>query len=679
VAELLDEGDDELLDESDEALEDESSDPDPPDPFIPVTATPEGPRLVAQTPFYAADTANPNLVVPLPAYQPGDILIAIVSYHVPDYGAQPPLPSAPAGWAAPSTAMVDIDSRGWVGIMWTRAIQNQPTPTFPRPAVSSPIGNTIFAVSVTVWRGLIETGEPWDPSLGATAMQTASGGLTAGFGVAASDRLGVAIVIATYANLTGGAIPGWDKTETRIATGRGATAMIFQKEVGSNPGGMSLGLIVPPPASPAIRGYAAISFALIPAELSPISPAVTNPANLRLQCSTEYTVFITSNDYRTPVGALEGFSDLKWSRVLDEISEARVVVPDRYGGVRCMTKYGGLLPWRYGLLIECNGQEVWSGPVTGVARQGASIVVDAKDVLSRYQKRLATFGPSITPELQAIAGSSYVWTNNDAGTVFRELIEYYATHPQDAWTFEIPEVNARSPISRRVVARDFEMAWDVAQELLDSALDGYVMNGKMILYEPYVGWRTTTSLGETVTLPGPYNAAGDFVYGLFTNDAFKVRPDWSINGYAQANRAWVPGADSGEDGFRRVWAQQNDAAFPLDGVLDMVETATLYRGNDDDSPISDSVFQRHADSLIAMRGIAPAVIPGVVLADGAPIDRDNLRPGSIWTCDVWDAGWGQLLQAVRVKRIEVNVRPVNGSLAEEISCTLFPVGYTEDE
>ena len=87
---------------------------------------------------------------------------------------------------------------------------------------------------------------------------------------------------------------------------------------------------------------------------------------MRLGCAEDYEVFITRNDFVTlepEIVDAVGWSKLEWGRVLDDISEASVTIPDRLGGVRCCVPYGGLVPWRFGLRIERDSQLVWDGPV----------------------------------------------------------------------------------------------------------------------------------------------------------------------------------------------------------------------------------------------------------------------------------------------------------------------------
>ncbi len=73
------------------------------------------------------------------------------------------------------------------------------------------------------------------------------------------------------------------------------------------------------------------------------------------------------------------------------------------------------------------------------------------------------------------------------------------------------------------------------------------------------------------------------------------------------------------------------------------------------------------------------MISGGTLAEGAPVDIDNLRPGSIWLMDVFDACYGRLRVASRLKSVEVSVSINDGNVVETISPTMFPPGFEGSE
>ena len=271
------------------------------------------------------------------------------------------------------------------------------------------------------------------------------------------------------------------------------------------------------------------------------------------------------------------------------------------------------------------------------------------------------------------------YTNLDAGEILEAIAGSTALRgPFNGWVFRIPTVRVGLSVTREVVARDYELAYDLISELFDSALDGYVLAGDLVLYEPGSGWIYHDGNDSHVRLPGPYESrSGELVYGLFTNDAWTEQPGWSMSGWNQANSVYVAGADSGESGFRRIWAAEDPTQVLLDGVLEMVDQKSLHKTADNAEPIiADSVFQARAVSLLKLRAKVPAVIESASLAEDAPVSMEHLRPGSIWLLDVHDACYGQLLGVSRLKSVSVNVSAGDG-LSEEVSVVLTPPGYTE--
>jgi hypothetical protein len=401
-----------------------------------------------------------------------------------------------------------------------------------------------------------------------------------------------------------------------------------------------------------------------------------HPTPMSLGCASEYDVFITMNDRITLqpeiVDRVE-WSDLEWERALDDISTASVTLPDVGGGVRCCAGLGGLVPWRFGLRIERDSQLVWQGPVititrpTNDGRAASHLRVTANDVFSRFKRRLHTrFTEDFTVDAAELMYAIMMRTARLGAE-------------RDGFVMYCPSAIAGTTITRTLIARDFEYAWDVLLELFTNAVDGYVLGADVVVFEPGTGWVYSDGTEEHLLLEGPYDPdSGELVYGTFTNESWIERPGWSISGWNQVNTSWVPGADAGQEGFRRVFTAENTEAVVIDGVLDFVDPNPLYRASpDEETVIADAVYQRRADSIVAQRAVAPAVIEGGQLAQTAPICMEHLRPGSLWAVDIHDACYTQLLQQARLKRVTVNVNKSAAGLDERVSPTLFPVGFTE--
>jgi hypothetical protein len=642
------------------------------------------PQFIDQTPWYTL-TAGSVLDVPLPGRKPGDVLVATYVYHDSDAPDLPPRPLPPPLWndgpgtgtsfePLSATAFADVKSRTGLFFHVVR-LDGGSVASFTCPSDVTAVNqaSSVFAVTISCWRNarLASATSSWiGPFTRVAAQNTAPGQLSSVLTIL-DNSLAVAIAVANFGSFTDTAnpSPGWAKVrEAHGAVNRGASSIIYTQTA-------NIGTIAN--ANPAtfsfagtVYGYGVYTFSFLPTvDVVASNPLVAAPERVELDCARDYTVFITAADYRTRLDAVE-YGSVRWGRVLDDISSASITVPDHFSAPNCIADFGGLKPWRYGLLIERNGQEVWSGPVVSVGRDtgslasSGSLTIEAADVLSRYKRRVAS-------------RFSQNFINHDAAYVMTQVVAS-AAHPFDMWEVKVPNVVTGSAVTREIIARDFEMAWDVIRDLLDSAMDAYVMNGVLHVFEPVNGWRYVSVNNETLTLPGPYNSLGELEYGLFTGDAWSQEPGWRVDGMTQANRSFVPGADSGEGGFRKYWTAQDSALHPYDGVLDEVEVDSLYRANESGITGDDSSYQRHANSIVQLRGLAPAVISGGVLAEGAPVDIPNLRPGSLWSMDVFDAGFVQLLQAARLKSFTVNVRVGSDGLTEEISPVLQPLGYQED-
>jgi hypothetical protein len=400
-------------------------------------------------------------------------------------------------------------------------------------------------------------------------------------------------------------------------------------------------------------------------------PTQPSPQRLRLGCAETYSAWITDRTYEERVEGI-GWSRINWSRSLDEYSRASVTAPDELGGVYCVAKLGGLVPWKYGLVIERNDIEVWKGPIRSVSRptdQGRSvrsIQIEAVDILGRYEK------------LPLIYDTPAAYTNVDAGTVFRDILVTHTDSSANGWTLLVPDFITGKTMTRTLRASDNQAAYEVLREIMESSADVTVVNGVLYCFDPNNGWMFANPRYDEV-VAGPYNANHDLVYGLFTAEAYSEMPGWSISGQSQGNYVTVASAMVGELGFSKVYRAQ-DAASQLEyGVLFLRDQQSVQRA-DATTPVSeDETLQSRANSLLALHAQEPAVVTGGALSEAAPIDMPNLIPGAIWNLDIHDAGYGQLLQQARLKRVDVSVDATSGGIVESVNPTLHPVGYEAED
>jgi hypothetical protein len=484
--------------------------------------------------------------------------------------------------------------------------------------------------------------------------------------VAGDDRL-VLVAVGAY-SFEGPAgvmtaLAGFDTSYQSVeggSAGAWASISIGTKIVSAHPGPAALTTF-----SQSDSTFWSLSIPLIGIDTTAL-PAIPAPFRLSLDCATSYTAWLTDADYRRRIDTVQ-WSSLSWGRTLDEVSSGQVVVPDEHGGVYCCVPFGQMRPWRFGLLVERNDIEVWSGPIVSVQRNVTdhTITLDAQDVLARYAKRFA------------VRDTIVDWDNTDVGVAWTELINEHARVSADSWFTQAPEVFVGASITRRVQPRNFEMAASILSELSEAALDTFVMNGRLYAWEPGVGWRFHD--GYTQTLDGPYNDNFDFVYGLFTRDAWSEPPNWAMPGMDQATFVVVTGADQGEFGYRSYFSAESSEAQLDVGVLDHIETNPLQLPADTPPATQATVLQGRANTYLDLHALVPVTVQDGVLATGAPIDIENLRPGSLWTMDLHDDCFGQLLTVCRLKSVTVDVSLTEGGIDERIIPTLYPPGFRGGE
>jgi hypothetical protein len=267
----------------------------------------------------------------------------------------------------------------------------------------------------------------------------------------------------------------------------------------------------------------------------------------------------------------------------------------------------------------------------------------------------------------------------DAGTVFKSVIDESADI-DNLFGLVCPDFTTGYTMTREIVPLDFEYSLDILSEIANAAVDYTVVANELVVQQSASsgapqGWFTIRN-GQKVRWAPTTDAFGRYIFGLFTDEAFDARPGYTLDGYAQANNIYVPGADSGEAGFRRVWSAFD--VDPLDGVLTYVDVNTLYRPQED-PVVADAAFQQRADSLLAWRKNTPAIVSGGTLSQQAPVTIDRLFPGSLWTLDLAEKGIEELLTVQRLKRIDVDVSVSGGGFAEKVSPTLIPIGTDETQ
>lgn len=302
-------------------------------------------------------------------------------------------------------------------------------------------------------------------------------------------------------------------------------------------------------------------------------------------CGTHQAV-IVDRDGATVSGA-HVLTSVRWSRILDEVSSARVVInPDG----DCCEQLGKVRSWRHRLAIWRNGQPVWQGPIIRPVWSRGQLEISAMDVLAWLDLR--------------VPHQDMWFTGSDLTDIAATLIED-GFAPDDPG--HIVQIIGRSGVTGgRRYTQCIGQTGDHLRDLAETGLD-YTAVGSTILLLPETHTRSVGRLTDA-----------DFPDGLVVGE----------DGAALATRWIVAGADD-ED------TEGHDAIGDAGGIDPYYGLLERYV---EQTSITDS-----ASALAAARSKARASVPAplfidsqqVTLAAEAAVDVPRLVPG--WCVDVTTA------------------------------------------
>ncbi|MFI0827306.1 hypothetical protein ACH4Q7_22940 [Streptomyces roseolus] len=307
--------------------------------------------------------------------------------------------------------------------------------------------------------------------------------------------------------------------------------------------------------------------------------------------------------------------EVEWQRVLDDISEARVLIqPDG----DCCAALGRVRPWRHKLVIYRNGRWVWEGPIVVPEWRAAGLVeLSAYDPLAWLDRR-------VPHENMRFSG--------------RDLADIAAWLIADGFAPDDPghEVEILAPTRIRG-DREYEegigQTGDHLRDLAETGLDFTAIGSRIVLMpENYCGRVGTLT-------------DADFPDGLAVVD----------DGLALATRWIVTGKNDvrGEAGGR-------DAYFGL-----------LERYVEQTSILDAASATAAARSRLRTSNPAPVFIDSqqTTLSPEAPVEVERLVPG--WCLDVTTtATCRQIAQSLKI----LGVRVAETGDGERVSVQLTPAG-----
>lgn len=349
-----------------------------------------------------------------------------------------------------------------------------------------------------------------------------------------------------------------------------------------------------------------------------------------LGCAVDYTVLVTSRCGQQTVCELTNISDMEYGRVLDDTSEA-IIVMDLTGDSEgtCCDCIGGIRSWIHSVMILRDGELVWGpGAITNVLYRMDQVVVTARDVSAWLDVRM------IHNDLD--------FFDEDPLVIAQAVIDD-AMAPDDpcgiaAGTFIQPPA-VLGVIDRSYTAEDpSQYAGDAFRELARTSMD-YTVIGSTIL------------MGEPLTF-GPYTT--------LTDKDFQVELEIEERGLEAATK----------------WVVQSDLARGEAGGLDpfyglIEQLAEESQIEDDDQAALVATNRLVASNPVPLYLNIP---DGARLSPEAPVCFEQLVPGTLVNVNVRNLCREVFTQ---MKLTAVRVHVSDGD--EEVGITLSPLGTAFQE
>lgn len=340
-----------------------------------------------------------------------------------------------------------------------------------------------------------------------------------------------------------------------------------------------------------------------------------------LGCADSYGVMITNRFGTQQRGELLDVSSLEWGRVIDETSEAKIVIPTQ--GPDCCKTLAATNDWCDSVALWRNRSElVWEGPITYLEYGRDSTSITASDVTAWLWKRKVRELINYTDSGLGAA---------DLATIGEALVRH-ALEIDDPGLLQYLTVTAAGVTGKRQYKADSGYVGDHLAELARTGLDFTALGRRIIL------------AGEvpTATLP------------RLTDDHFLGELKVIKDGRAALTHATVTG--KGVTGTAEIEGAcgRLDYLANEEEILD-VESATA-----------------EADSLVAGGYPTPLILSvpdGSALDPAAPVGINDLVPGarvpvlSAQTCR-------EVAADFRLQRVNVSF----GDQGESVRVSLVPIG-----
>ncbi|MFF4829823.1 hypothetical protein ACFY20_44615 [Streptomyces sp. NPDC001312] len=300
----------------------------------------------------------------------------------------------------------------------------------------------------------------------------------------------------------------------------------------------------------------------------------------------------------------EVLTEVEWTRTLDAISTARVLINPEGD---CCNRLGRISTWRNRLVLFRDGRYVWDGPITGISWKLGAIELQAKDMLAFLDNR--------------VVHQDRTFSNVDVMEIAEWLIaDGYA--PDDPG--HTVQVVGRAGISgSRSYSKNVGQTGDHLRQLAEAGLD-FTAIGSKILLLPETHMASVGRLSDA-DLPAGLEVA---------EDGASLVTRWIVAGSEQSGALGEAGGIDPFYGLHERYLEQNEIT-------------------DDASAAQAATARQRASTPV------PVFVDTqeVTLAPEAAIDVPSLVPG--WALDVTSAGTCRKV-AQRFKITGVKVAEASG-------------------
>ena len=365
-------------------------------------------------------------------------------------------------------------------------------------------------------------------------------------------------------------------------------------------------------SSTAFISVTTLAEAVAPPEVAP--PAVI----IKLGCPTQYDVFVMDRAGLINLRSVP-FTGLRWGRVVDEVSEARVQLDwGAYNG--CCAALEGLRQYAYEIGIYRDGELVWQGPIVDVGTN----TLRCEDKLGWTKVRV------IHSEIR------YPEPGVDLATVFNAVL-MNAMQPDN-----VPGLAAAASPTGVAGVREYltnppQIAYDALQELARTGVD-YTMVGPNLLAGSFI-------------IPTPTVA-------YITLQALAEEPEIELLGSNYASQWYVTG-DPEQDLIGQYGG--------IDAVAGLVERVAQEDDIDDQASLNQNARSRW--ELTARQFVSSA---SLVLSQEAPAPIDLLVGGAYIEMLISETCI-PLMGTYRIREVNVDV-DARGGISERVTVGIEPAG-----